>query len=430
MLAYLEQALGLARMSRLRAARVGIGGLGGLGSNTAVHLVRSGVRHLVLADFDRVENSNLNRQYYFRDQVGQMKAFALAENLRRINPDVDLTLICERITPANVLTVFDSCGYWVEAFDEAESKKMFVTAGLKHHKRVVAASGLAGWGHTDAMTTTQWSSGLAVVGDRQSAVGAALPPLAPRVGIGAAKEADVILSWILDHPVSGPRAGESPGARPRLPAGIYALTSAAHSLGRSNPEVAAEILRAGVKVLQYREKSKAFKEMHEECLVLRRLTRESGALLIVNDYPELALAAEADGVHIGQDDLPLPVVRKLVGPRLLLGVSTHSPEQARAAVAAGADYIGVGPIFATRTKENVCAPVGLEYLKYVVGSLRIPFVAIGGIKEHNLRDVMACGASTVALVTEIVGSPKIGEKVEKLQRIMADFASTSVKGEE
>ncbi|HEX3016029.1 MAG TPA: thiamine phosphate synthase [Desulfobacteria bacterium] len=213
------------------------------------------------------------------------------------------------------------------------------------------------------------------------------------------------------------------GSRTKLPKGIYALTSEPHSLGRSNVEVARQILKAGVKILQYREKTKKQGEMYRECLELRRMTREAGALFIVNDHLELAVAVGADGVHVGQDDLPLSVVRKLVGPSLIIGVSTHSPEQARAAVAGGADYIGVGPIFATQTKTDVCAPVGLDYLRYVAANVDIPFVAIGGIKEHNLAEVVRAGASTVALVTEIVGSPNIAEKIDKLQEILANHNS-------
>lgn len=210
--------------------------------------------------------------------------------------------------------------------------------------------------------------------------------------------------------------------KPALPFGIYALTSHAHSLGRSNIEVAKEILAAGVPILQYREKSKKLKEMYEECLVLRNLTRQAGALFIINDHSDLALAVGADGVHIGQDDLPLSKVREFVGPDLIIGVSTHSPAQARAAVDGGADYIGVGPLFATNTKVDVCDPVGLNYLDYVVKNSAIPFVAIGGIKEHNLADVMKAGARTVALVTEIVGSPNITGKIKRLQDIMAAWA--------
>jgi thiamine-phosphate pyrophosphorylase len=102
----------------------------------------------------------------------------------------------------------------------------------------------------------------------------------------------------------------------------------------------------------------------------------------------------------------------------MIGISTHSPAQALAAVNGGANYIGVGPLFATHTKIDVCDPVGLDYLNYVVKNLEIPFVAIGGIKEHNLAEVVKAGARTVALVTEIVGNPDIPSKIKSLQRIM------------
>ncbi len=207
--------------------------------------------------------------------------------------------------------------------------------------------------------------------------------------------------------------------RRTLPAGIYALTSELHSQGRSNIEVAREILASGVSILQYREKTKKVKKMYEECLVLRAMTQQNDALFIINDHLDLALAVGADGVHIGQDDLPLAKVRELVGPNLLIGVSTHSPAQASDAVRGGADYIGVGPLFATNTKVDVCDPVGLDYLDYVVKNLDIPFVAIGGIKEHNLAEVIQAGARTVALVTEIVGDPDIKDKIKRLQLIMA-----------
>jgi len=182
--------------------------------------------------------------------------------------------------------------------------------------------------------------------------------------------------------------------------------------------VAGQILASGVPILQYREKSKKVREMYEECLVLRTMTQHTGALFIINDHLDLALAVGADGVHIGQDDLPLSKVRELLGPDFLIGVSTHSPAQAQAAVKDGADYIGVGPLFATQTKIDVCDPVGLDYLDYVIQNLKIPFVAIGGIKEHNLASVLKAGAQTVAFVTEIVGSPDIAGKIKRLQRLM------------
>ncbi len=186
-----------AQLSKLQKTTVGIAGLGGLGSNVAWHLVRSGFFHLVLADFDRVEAGNLNRQVYFPDQVGLLKTEALAANLLRINPDLKLELWPVRITKTNVNSLFEKCQVWVEAFDRPSAKKMFVEAGLIAGKKVISASGIAGWGDTDAIRTKQWYSGLTVVGDFQTAVSADIPPLSPRVGVTAAKQANLVLAWVL-----------------------------------------------------------------------------------------------------------------------------------------------------------------------------------------------------------------------------------------
>ncbi len=202
--------------------------------------------------------------------------------------------------------------------------------------------------------------------------------------------------------------------------GIYAITSEEHSLGRDNVEVARRILDAGVRVIQYREKDKKAGAMYLECLAIRELTRAAGATFIVNDHVDLAILVDADGVHVGQEDLPPQAVRQLIGPDRVLGLSTHDPGQAAAAQAIGVvDYIGVGPIFATRTKKDVCAPVGLHYLKWAIENIELPSVAIGGIKEHNLADVLAHGAKMVCLVTEIVGSQDIEGTARRLVAAMS-----------
>lgn len=199
---------------------------------------------------------------------------------------------------------------------------------------------------------------------------------------------------------------------------IYALTDSRLSLGRPLAEVAQALLDAGVRILQYREKKLKAGQMLEECRLLRRLTREAGACFIVNDHIHIAMLAEADGVHIGQEDLPLPEVRRLVGPKMIIGLSTHAPDQARAAVAGGADYIGVGPIFATQTKEDVVDPVGFAYLDWVAANIDLPFVAIGGIKTRNINEVARHGARCCALVSELVGAPDIRERVAAVRRAM------------
>lgn len=196
---------------------------------------------------------------------------------------------------------------------------------------------------------------------------------------------------------------------------IYALTAEEYSLGRSNIEVVEQLVAAGIKIIQYREKDKKKLYKYQECVKIREITEAAGVTFIVNDDIDLAMAVKADGVHIGQEDLPIEEVRRLVGKEMFIGLSTHSPEQARDAVRRGADYIGVGPIFATSTKKDVCAPVGLEYLEYVVNNISIPFVAIGGIKEHNILEVKNRGATCIAMVTEMVGAEDIKGKIKSIR---------------
>lgn len=205
-----------------------------------------------------------------------------------------------------------------------------------------------------------------------------------------------------------------------LAADIYGITAERFSLGRTNVQTVGLMLESGIKVIQYRQKEKTARKMYEECIAIRQLTRQAGATFIVNDFIDLALLVEADGVHIGQDDLPPDKVRQLIGEDMLIGLSTHSPEQAQAAVDSGVvDYIGVGPLFATQTKVDVTAPVGLEYLSYVAKNIPLPFVAIGGIKEHNLLEVRRTGAKTICLVTEIVGAADLLARVKSLQQLLA-----------
>lgn len=202
---------------------------------------------------------------------------------------------------------------------------------------------------------------------------------------------------------------------------LYCITAAQFSLGRSNPEVVRQILEAGVKIIQYREKGDfSMLQKYRECVVIRDLTARHNACFIVNDDVHLALAVGSDGIHIGQEDLPPQKVRELIGNEMLLGLSTHSPEQARQAVELGIiDYIGVGPLYGTAIKKEPMAPVGLGYLDYVVSHHKIPFVAIGGIKEHNVAEVVRHGARCVCLVSDIVGAPDIGARIRAIRAQIA-----------
>ena len=201
---------------------------------------------------------------------------------------------------------------------------------------------------------------------------------------------------------------------------LYVITGEEYSSGRSTVEVVDQLILAGCRIIQYREKDKKSGRKFAECLEIRRMTREAGVTFIVNDDVDIALLVDADGVHVGQDDLPIEQVRRLVGAEKIIGLSTHSPEQCRDAIARGADYIGVGPIFRTFTKKDVCDPVGLEYLEYVrKNHPNMPHVAIGGIKDHNLHEVLARGAACVCLVTDIIGAENIPAKVAQLRAIIS-----------
>ena len=185
-------------LTRLERAVVGIAGAGGLGSNVASHLVRAGVRRFVIADFDVVSPSNLNRQFFFRDQIGRRKVEALAENLRRIEPDLELTLHDVRLYSANMPTLFGACDVVVEAFDNVESKSALL-ATLRD-RPVVSASGLAGWGRSNAMKARRLGANLVLVGDCASDIRSGLAPQSARVGIAAAMQANAVLAILLGHP--------------------------------------------------------------------------------------------------------------------------------------------------------------------------------------------------------------------------------------
>jgi len=184
-------------LASVRAMRVGIAGAGGLGSNCAMLLVRSGFEDLVVVDHDVVEPSNLNRQFFFRRQVGQPKVEALRENLLDVNPEASVRAVQAQVTPGNVRELFAGCHAVVEAFDAASAKKMLVEALVGSGTFLVAASGLAGCGNADGIVTRRIRDDFYMVGDMVSEASPQCPPLAPRVTLAAAKQADLILDHAL-----------------------------------------------------------------------------------------------------------------------------------------------------------------------------------------------------------------------------------------
>lgn len=193
---------------------------------------------------------------------------------------------------------------------------------------------------------------------------------------------------------------------------LYLLVTASSCVAGCEVVVRAA-LAAGVKLVQVREKSMPDRELVEHARRLREWTREADALLIVNDRPDIALLAEADGVHVGQEELSIRDARRIVGTDLLIGVSTHSIEQARQAVLDGADYLGVGPTFPSGTKSfEVFA--GLEFVRQVAAEITLPWFAIGGINGRNLADVRSAGASRVAVSGAIISATNPNKAASEL----------------
>jgi thiamine-phosphate pyrophosphorylase len=163
-------------------------------------------------------------------------------------------------------------------------------------------------------------------------------------------------------------------------------------------EVLAAVIAGGARIVQLRAKKISDRDILDLAKKFRKITAEHGVLLVINDRVDLALATEADGVHLGQSDLPVETARRLA-PELLIGASTHDLGEALAAEKAGADYINIGPIFSTRTKD--CQPIGVEAIKQIAPKISLPFTVMGGIKLENVESVLAAGAKRVAVVTAL-----------------------------
>lgn len=186
----------------------------------------------------------------------------------------------------------------------------------------------------------------------------------------------------------------------RLPSPLYAILDRSVARGRDLPELLEAVLAGGGRLVQLREKTMPLAELLPLAQRLVRRCREVGATLIVNDRADLALAVGAHGLHVGQDDLPARNARALLAPAMILGVSTHDPEQARQAVRDGADYVAVGSIFPTSTKAGFQL-VGPDLIRRVRPDVPVPLVGIGGITAENAPAVLAAGADAVAVISAL-----------------------------
>lgn len=189
---------------------------------------------------------------------------------------------------------------------------------------------------------------------------------------------------------------------------IYVILDRDFTAGRPLLEVAEATMRWGATVIQLRDKSSDIQRFYRDAVELRQLARAMGRTFIVNDRVDIALAVDADGVHVGEDDLPVEATRRLVGPGKFVGSSAGSIEAARAAIAAGADHLGVGPVYEARsTKADAGPPVGLTLVRDIAAFSPIPVVGIGGITAENARAVIEAGAAGVAVISAIGLAPDV-----------------------
>ncbi len=198
---------------------------------------------------------------------------------------------------------------------------------------------------------------------------------------------------------------------------LYVILDRKSQRGRSFLETARAAIKGGADVIQLRDKELSAKELIRQGAPVRELTRQTETLFIVNDRLDVAVALRADGVHLGQDDLPIDAAKRIIGPKVLIGKSSHSLEQALEAEREGADYIGVGPVFATPTKPSYL-PVGLRLVKEVSERIKIPFIAIGGVDIENIQQVLDSGAVNVAVVRSVAGAENIEQSARELKEIM------------
>ena len=196
--------------------------------------------------------------------------------------------------------------------------------------------------------------------------------------------------------------------------GYYFITDSKLSRAGNVSDVQSAVA-AGVNVVQYRQPDASATELFAEAAALRKLCRRT--LFLVNDRVDIALAVQADGVHLGQEDLPLTAARKLLGREKIIGLTVHSLDEARQAEAAGADYLGISPIFTTQTKADAGRPAGIQLIRQIKRAVKIPLVAIGGINLANAPEVVQSGADGLCAISAVVSREDVRGEIEKFQRI-------------
>lgn len=199
--------------------------------------------------------------------------------------------------------------------------------------------------------------------------------------------------------------------------GYYFITDASLSRAGNLSDVKAA-LAAGVKVVQYRDKTVCSKKLYEEAAKLREACKK--ITFLVNDRVDIALAVSADGVHLGAEDMPYKITRKLLGKRKIIGLTVHNVKEAEEAQKIGADYIGLSPIFASKTKTDAGKPIGVEMIKEVRKYISIPVIALGGIDLSNAKAVVGAGADGICAISAVVTKPNVRKEIEKYQALFPE----------
>ncbi|MBN2546998.1 MAG: thiamine phosphate synthase [Spirochaetes bacterium] len=202
--------------------------------------------------------------------------------------------------------------------------------------------------------------------------------------------------------------------------GLYPVISEEFCGKRSMVDVLKDIIEGGAKIVQLRQKEVSKIELYKLALIYRQITAKKKVKLIINDHIDIALAVKADGVHLGQEDLPCSAARK-IAPHFIIGVSTHNFFEIKAAERDKATYINIGPIFATNTKKLKIKPLGLDYLQDAIMLTRVPFTVMGGINRNNIDKVLECGAKNIAMVTAITQAPNIVNATREFVEIIQNF---------
>ena len=216
--------------------------------------------------------------------------------------------------------------------------------------------------------------------------------------------------------------------KPKIDYSLYLVTDSGLSAGRSHEEIVSCALRGGATIVQFREKESCTRDMVQTARRLGDLCRLHGAPFIVNDRLDVALAVNADGIHVGQEDMPAALARKLIGPDRILGVTAHNVEEALQAIAGGADYIGASPVFATSTKTDAGDPIGPDGLAAIAQISCVPVVGISGINAVNAAQVINAGAAGVAVVSAIISAKDVEAAARELRRIVLAAHASGTSG--